>query len=308
MTERSFSAAAADEAARGGTASAAGDVAELAGFCRAAGSIHVRGGHTFLELALGRAAAARRAYKLCRVVGLPAEIWARRQRRLRGGNVYLVRISDAPSAVERLRLTSSRPVRRREAARGLLRGLFLGSGSVSDPRGQHHLEIGVTDPASAALAIAAAQRFDIALHRTERRAQTVLYLKDAPQIADLLRLVGAPAASFAYEDARILRDVRSRVNRLVNADTANLTKTVTAALRQSEAIQALAAGGRLADLPPGLREVADLRLSHPDLSLRELGDLCTPPLGKSGVNHRLRLLVRLAAQVSAGGGGRRNEG
>jgi DNA-binding transcriptional regulator WhiA len=275
---RSFAAAARDEMARSG---AEPSWAELSGLGHAAGSIHIRDGAAYLELGFDRAAVARRAYRVCRSLGLAAETWARRRRRPRPGNEYLVRVAGGPSL----------PLPRgRRQGRDFVRGLFMGAGSVSDPMAEHHLEIPLTDPAVADAAAAVLHRFGIPVHRAERRGVHLLYLKHAEQIAEFLRLAGAPAASFAYEEARILKDVRSRANRLVNADTANLAKAVEAGLRQAERLKALDLG----TLPPALREVVELRLRHPDLSLRELGRLLPRPLGKSGVNHRLRAALRRA--------------
>ncbi|HVB08869.1 MAG TPA: DNA-binding protein WhiA [Bacillota bacterium] len=286
MTGRSFSASAADEAARAPAQAEAADLAELAGFARSAGAIRIRDGQATLEVTVDHAAAARRAYRLFRGVGFTAAV---RVLRRHGGNRYAVCVPDAQMAVARLRLPKGPAMRSLAAGRAFLRGLFLGAGSVNDPTAEHHLEVVLMDPAAADQGALQAARFTLGLHRSVRRGAVVLYLKDGGQIAEFLRLVGATAASFAYEDARVMGDMKSRVNRRVNADNANLNKTVAAAMRQVAAIQRLNA----ADLPLGLRQVAELRLRHPDLSLRELGGLTTPALSKSGVAHRLRMLVAL---------------
>jgi DNA-binding protein WhiA len=286
MRDGWLSARAAEEAARAPDQPRAADRAELAGLCRSAGRIRVRQARACLEVTVDRAAVARRAYKLLRGLGLPVEVAVH-------GRRYGLRVADGRAAVERLGLAGLPAIRGRVAARAFLRGLFLGAGSVS----AHHLEIVLTDPGVAEQATALAARFGIALHRTLRRGSTVAYLKDGAQIADFLRLVGATEASFAYEDARVLHDFKNRANRLVNADSANLDRSAAAAARQVDAIRRLA----VADLPEPLRQVAELRLRHPDLSLRELAALADPPIGKSGIAHRLRALAALARRQASPG-------
>jgi DNA-binding protein WhiA len=281
VTNQPLAERAAEEAAHAETQPRAADIAELRGLCRSAGRIHVHDGRAALEVTVDRAPVARRAYRLFRGIGLAAEVQVL-------GRRYRLQVADARAAIARLGLTSARGIPTRAAARAFLRGLFLGAGSVS----AHHLEIVLMDPEVAAQAMAQAGRYGIALHRTERRSATVLYLKDAAQIADYLRLIGATEASFLLEDNRVLHDFRNRANRMANADSANLETAARAAARQVAAIRALA----LSDLPPGLRQVAELRLRHPELSLRELAALTDPPIGKSGIAHRLRTLTAMAGR------------
>ena len=152
-------------------------------------------------------------------------------------------------------------------------------------------------------------RFSLSAHLTKRRAMALVYLKGQSEITDMLSIFGAQSARFAMEDAYIRKELRNNANRAVNCDSANVQRAVTAASRQTEAIErVLAAKGR-ESLPPALRETAALRLAHPEMSLEELGRLCDPPVGKSGVNHRLRKLEIMARELDgqetaedAGGG------
>ena len=228
---------------------------------------------------MDRPAIARRAYRLFRSLGLVVSVRVT-------GRRYRVHVPDAGP------LPGPPSLRAPAAARGFLRGLFLGAGSVS----AHHLEIVLPEPGTAELAVVQAARFGVGLHVTVRRGASVAYLKDTGHIADFLRLIGATEASFLIEDARVLHDLKNRVNRLVNADNANIDKAARAAAAQISAIRSL----HLGDLPPTLRQVAELRLRHPDLPLRELGALADPPLGRSAVNHRLRALRALGREAGPG--------
>ncbi|MBC7325034.1 MAG: DNA-binding protein WhiA, partial [Moorella sp. (in: Bacteria)] len=137
---------------------------------------------------------------------------------------------------------------------------------------------------------------------SRRQRGYVVYLKDSEQIIRALSLMGAHSAVLKYEDALILKDMRNRVNRLVNCETANLSKTIDTGLRQAENIRYLVATLGWEGLPASLREIALLRLQHPEASLKELGEMLVPPVGKSGVNHRLRRLDNMTRLVRAHGG------
>lgn len=128
----------------------------------------------------------------------------------------------------------------------------------------------------------------------ERKRHYVVYLKEGAQIVDMLNVMGAHVALMDLENVRILKEMRNSVNRKVNCETANITKTVSAAVRQVEDIQWIEQTRGLGSLPDSLREIAEVRLEHPDMPLKDLGQLLDPPLGKSGVNHRLRRISEIA--------------
>ena len=176
-------------------------------------------------------------------------------------------------------------------------GVFLACGSVTDPEKEYHLEFVLEDEAFAAALQRLIARFSLSAHLTKRRAMALVYLKGQSEITDMLSIFGAQSARFAMEDAYIRKELRNNANRAVNCDSANVQRAVTAASRQTEAIErVLAAKGR-ESLPPALRETAALRLAHPEMSLEELGRLCDPPVGKSGINHRLRKLEIMAQEL-----------
>ena len=183
--------------------------------------------------------------------------------------------------------------------RAFLRGAFLAVGSVSDPKAakSYHLEMVCTDPETAELLAELFADLGIPAKVTERRNYHVVYLKDGDDISDALAVMDAPVAMMELENARIAREFRAKVNREVNCEAANIGKTVTAAEKQIRDIRYIDEAVGLHTLPAGLAQMAELRMAYPDTPLAELGGKADPPVGKSGVNHRLRRLTELAAKL-----------
>ncbi len=181
--------------------------------------------------------------------------------------------------------------------RAYLRGAFLASGSISDPAKSYHFEIVCQDGDLAAILQRILLSYGIDAKTVLRKKSHVVYLKEGSQIVDALNIMGAHVALMNLENVRILKEMRGSVNRIVNCDTANINKVVSASRRQSDDIRLIESSMGLDALPPALRETALLRLEHPDSSLKELGSLCDPPVGKSGVNHRLRKLSAIARKL-----------
>ena len=181
--------------------------------------------------------------------------------------------------------------------RAYLRGAFLAAGSVSDPNKSYHFEIACRDEKQAETLTEIMDSFDISLKTIIRKNHPVVYLKEGSLIVEALNVMEAHVALMDFENSRILKDMRNSLNRRVNCETANIGKTVTAAVKQTDDIQAVMRMPEYKSLPYGIKQVADLRLKYPDASLKELGEMCDPPIGKSGVNHRLRKLSILADTV-----------
>ena len=177
-----------------------------------------------------------------------------------------------------------------------LRGAFLAAGSVSDPNAQYQMEIVTDRDTVTRQVLTALSGYGLEGHVTERRYSQVVYIKDADGISETLGQLGAAGAMMEFENIRILKGIRNHVNREVNCDTANITKIANAAVKQIEDIRIIQETVGLSALPEGLAELAGVRLENPDLSLKELGERMHPPLGKSGVNHRLRKLSEIAEQ------------
>lgn len=181
--------------------------------------------------------------------------------------------------------------------RAFLRGSFLASGSVTDPNSQYHLEImaGSYERAERIQQIMGVFALDAKI--VERKKNYVVYIKDGSGIVDFLNITGAHVALMEYENVRILKEMRNSINRQVNCETANIKKTVSASSRQVSDIQYIYDTIGFGTLSENLREIAKLRLENPDVTLKELGEMLNPPIGKSGVNHRLRRLSETASKL-----------
>jgi hypothetical protein len=181
--------------------------------------------------------------------------------------------------------------------RDFLRGAFLGAGSISDPEKTYHLEIVTQNQAQGKRLEIAMEHFNLKPKQITRKEHTVVYLKEGEQISDFLTIVGATVAMMAFENIRVVKEMRNNVNRLVNCETANLSKTINASVDQQRAIEMIERNRAWDDLPNHLKELAELRMAYPEASLRELGEMLQPPIGKSGVNHRLKKLMQIADEL-----------
>lgn len=204
---------------------------------------------------------------------------------------FLSKIGDIEEPVDPLLIKNSC------CQRAFLRGAFLCIGSISDPAKGYHLEFVCTDIGKAKQLQKVLQAFSIEAKIVPRKKYYVVYLKEGESIVDLLNVCEAHVALMEFENLRILKDVRNSINRRVNCEAANITRTVNAATRQIEDIEYIRDYGGLRMLPDNLREMAEVRLEYPDASLKELGEYLDPPVGKSGVNHRLRKLSEFAEKL-----------
>lgn len=178
--------------------------------------------------------------------------------------------------------------------RAALRGMFLAGGSIGDPGKGYHLEIISRYEAPVRLAARLMRAEGIRPHLAARHPFHMAYLKDGGHLADFLRATGAHAALLSFETLRVEKDMRNAVNRVVNCDTANSTRVALASARQLDLLREMERTGGMSVLPEDLREAARVRLAHPGLSIRELGERMSPPIGKSGMSHRLRRLEQIA--------------
>mgnify|MGYP003292791549 FL=1 len=181
--------------------------------------------------------------------------------------------------------------------RAFIRGAFLTSGSMSDPEKAYHFEIVCNREDRAEQLRDIMNSFGMEAKIVSRKRSYVVYLKEGEQIVDILNIMEAPVALMNLENIRILKEMRNSVNRQVNCETANIHKTVSAAVKQIEDIEYLREKVGLEHLPLSLREMAYVRLEHPDAPLKELGTYLVPAVGKSGVNHRLRKLGIMAEDL-----------
>lgn len=181
--------------------------------------------------------------------------------------------------------------------RAYIRGAFIASGSMSDPDKSHHFEIVCGTLKQAEYLKNMINSFEMDAKIVKRKKSYVVYLKEGSQIVDILNIMEAHVALLELENVRIMKEMRNTVNRKVNCETANINKTVSASVRQMEDIIYIRDNIGFDKLPDGLKDVALTRLTYPDATLKELGGLLENPIGKSGVNHRLRKLSEIAEKL-----------
>ena len=179
----------------------------------------------------------------------------------------------------------------------ILRGSFLGAGYCTAPEKSYHLEIIFGNKKRAEYISNLAKSYEIEFKNIQLKEKYKLYLKEADQVSAFLACIGANKAVLKLEDIRVFKEMKNNVNRIVNSETANLNKTVDAAVSQIEDIKFLQERNRFEELQPEVREVALLRLEHPESSLKELGEMASSPIGKSGINHRIKKIQKLAEEI-----------
>lgn len=183
--------------------------------------------------------------------------------------------------------------------KALVRGCFLGGGSIANPKNNYHLEIHFSEAKNIAIIEEILNYYEITFGTMKKTRNFSLYIKDGDEISKFLALIGASRSVLKFEEIRVYRDIRNQVNRKVNCETANLNKTINAALQQIESIQYLQSIGRFEKLSEPLQEIAKARLENPEASLTELGNMLAKPIGKSGVNHRFQSIEKIVEELKA---------
>lgn len=185
----------------------------------------------------------------------------------------------------------------KDISKAFVRGTFLGGGSITEPSTRYHLEIRLENNECREKLVEVIRRFSIKVKLLERKYSYSIYIKDGEEISKFLALIGANSSVLKYEDIRVLKETRNNVNRKVNCETANLNKTINAAVEQIQAIEKIKAKKKFNSLTANLREIANLRIENPDATLEELGKMLSEPIGKSGVNHRLKKIMEIAKEI-----------
>ena len=288
--------------------------AEVSALIRMNGTLSFTNRQLSLDVQTENAAIARRLYTIVKkLYPYNVELLVRKKMRLKKNNVYICRVREgARELLADLEILSEdfqfnhsisdTFLANRNQRRAYLRGAFLAGGSVNNPEtSSYHLEIySIYKDHGEALA-ELMNRFNLNAKTIERKKGFVTYLKEAEKISDFLGIVGATQAMLKFEDVRIVRDMRNSVNRIVNCETANLNKTIGAAIRQVENIRFIENSIGLDQLPEKLREIARLRVEYQDVTLKELGEMVsTGTVSKSGVNHRLRKIDEIAESLRRG--------
>ena len=287
--------------------------AELMALIRMTGSIGLANHAMILNVQTESPAIARRIYSLIKhLYKVESDILVRKKMKLKKNNTYVVRLRHhAQEILGDLAILDGFQIKERVPLdlltddlmiRSYLRGAFLAGGSVNNPEtSRYHLEIYSLYEEHNEMIAEMINRYDLNARTTNRRSGYIVYLKEAEKIANFLQLIGATTSMLEFENIRIVRDMRNSVNRLVNCENANMDKVANAANRQVENIMLIEATVGLSSLPEKLRAIAETRLAHQEVSLKELGTLVPGgPISKSGVNHRLRKLNAYADELRQG--------
>ena len=287
-------------------------VAEMAALLCGCGHVEkMSDGNIKLWIQTENEAVARKSFTLLRkTFNIETAIVIREGSHLKRGKVYLVEVADPQRAevlqgtklsvdneTGLLEMDNSLVVQMNCCKRAFIRGTFLSSGSISDPEKGYHFEIVCPDRGKAEQLQGIIRSFHVEAKIVVRKKSYVVYVKEGAQIVDMLAVMEANVALMDLENIRILKEMRNTVNRKVNCEAANINKTVNAAVRQVEDIQLISRTVGFESLTDALAQVARLRLKYPDATLKELGMMLNPQVGKSGVNHRLRKLSEIADEL-----------
>lgn len=284
--------------------------AELIALIRMNGSLGIANRNMILNVQTESPAIARRIYSLLKqFYQVESEIVVRRKMKLKKNNQYVVRLRyHAQEILSDLGILEGFQIKEKVPMallkddlmiRSYLRGAFLAGGSVNNPEtSRYHLEIYSLYEEHNEMIAHMINRYHLNARTTARRSGYIVYLKEAEKIAEFLQLIGATNGMLKFENIRIVRDMRNSVNRLVNCENANMDKVANASNRQIENIRLIDSMVGLDSLPEKLRAIAETRLAHQEVSLKELGVLVPGgPISKSGVNHRLRKLNAYAEEL-----------
>lgn len=289
-------------------------VSELAGIVRMDGSILIDANKNItLELISEHVNVARLVYSGFKTLfKVDCNIAVYKHKKLKKNNRYVITISNQPqirSILYSLGMMDETGmlfcvgipeelIDRDDRRRAYLRGVFLGGGSISDPKKNYHLEIVTSSEIYAELIQKIIGFYEIETKISFRKESVILYIKESEKISDFLALIGAYEALLEFENIRINKNMRNQVNRRVNCETANVSKSVDAAQKQIQYIKLIEINIGIDNLPESLQTIAKLRLKFPEASLKELGEKLQPSIGKSGVNHRMRRLETIAKTLN----------
>lgn len=289
-------------------------LAQISAIMKVSGTIGFSGSGLSFKITTENPSSARLIFTLLKIhFNIHSKLMVKRSNSLKKNNIYMVVINEEMGVRGLLQETGiltevdgvmsldyriqEEMIKTDEEKRAYIRGAFLGGGSISNPEKTYHLEFVTHNEEYAIDLCKLINTFGLNSKVIQRKNSFIIYIKEGEQIVDLLNIVGAHTCLLELENIRIMKEMRNNVNRLVNCETANLSKTVNAAVRQVESIKLIQKEIGLKRLPKNLREVAELRLNYPDESLKDLGEMLNPPVGKSGVNHRLRKIEKIAEEL-----------
>ena len=292
-------------------------VAELASLMRMGGTMLIGGNKSIgVNFTTENPAVARKVLTLIKKgFHLRTEVVVSRGRRLKKTNSYAVRVAPSQAVAQllvrlgimqgdSLNISQDTGVLKKSCCRrSYLRGAFLGGGSVNKPAGDYHLELVTQSLRFAGELIAVMRSFKLNARMTDRKNDYIVYIKGGDDVSSFLQIVGAANSYMDFESVRVVKDMRNRVNRQVNCETANLQKSVDAAVRQMRDVEKLLQYKRLSELSPSVRAACEARMKNPDASMAELADLCG--ITKSGLAHRFRKIASMAEILAGKAKGRK---
>lgn len=308
----SFSSAVKDEVAKKRIEDISEVIAEIAGLVPTCGSLKFNNLGITVHFNTENAAVARRIFTFIKsYYSEEVEVLVSKSKQLKKKNLYSIIIRDTGAAKsllydinfltgENVFMLNYKPYNILidiNTKKAYIRGAFLGAGSITNPEKFYHLEFVCADDSHAEFLSETIKSFSLNSKIVKRKESYVVYIKEAEQIGDLLTIIGANRSLLKFENIRVLKSVNNQVNRLVNLETANLNKTIDASLSQIADIKYIRDTVGIEKLPVNLQEVAKIRLRNDSLSLKEIGDMLDPPIGKSGVNHRLKKLKEIANKL-----------
>lgn len=289
-------------------------LAQISAMMKVSGTIGFNGKGLSFKITTENPTSARLVFTLLKEhFHIHSKLMVKKSNSLKKNNIYMVVIDEEMGVRELLKETGifkevdggitldyridEKMVETDNEKRAYIRGAFLGGGSITNPEKNYHLEFVTHSEEYAHDLCELINSCGLNSKVIQRKNSFIVYIKEGEQIVDILNIMGAHSCLLELENIRIMKEMRNNVNRLVNCETANLSKTVNAAVRQVESIKLIQSKIGLKRLPQNLREIAELRLEYPDESLKELGEMLTPPVGKSGVNHRLRKIEKIAEEL-----------
>jgi len=289
--------------------------AEIAALLRTTGYITLKGFNKIeIELSTENAAVARRIFKLLKILyNMSTEVSVKKSNRLKKHNNYSIKIEEekVKTFLQDTELIKDEEInfmnfdfgipkdllKKDCCKRAYIKGSFMGCGSISDPEKSYHAEFVNNKEEHGQGLCDIMKTYDINAKLIFRKNYYIAYIKEGEQISDLMAVMGSHNALLDFENVRVVKETRNRINRVINCETANLDKIVDTSMRQIRHIKILKKYKAIDKLPENLRELAYLRLKHSNASLKELGEMLNPPLGKSGVNHRLRRIEEIAEEL-----------
>lgn len=280
--------------------------AELAALLCMGGSLLAGSkGHAGIEFSTSNNAVARKALRMwMQSFAIRPEVRVRQGLKLRKKNYYILRIPPSFACTKSLQQLSLFPgeeefaaldLKKGDCQRAFLRGAFMGGGSVNQPKGDYHLELVTGNAGFAGHLLKIMSRFHLPAKMTDRKGEYLVYIKEGNGVSSFLQYIGASQAYLKFESVRVVKDMRNNVNRVVNCETANLQKTVDAAVRQRRDIRSIQESGLYSRMNAKLQEAAELRLAYPEAAMSELAGLSG--LTKSGLAHRFKKISNIAKQI-----------